>query len=244
MSFCFFNGLELTIKFSSNITNTSICSSLYNSKGYGPIVLDLCLFVNPNRVCLCRDSVHQLSHTTDFVIKISDTLLSSDRHIWIFGYRNKNWQNESHMLDYLLNKGWGTTGLYWKGLNLYLHVEHFLMEQYGTFVFTLWSQLTCVWRSFADKNMIDRLAALNTWESFSSLLIGAMLLLYWKTWIRYFTLPFIVQMEHFDTYSTHPAVHTIDTMSICMKKFGVEKPCLYEMVSVFTLSLFPACFLI
>ena len=30
-------------------------------------------------------------------------------------------------------------------------------------------------------------------------------------------------MEHFDTYSTHPAVHTIDTMSICMKKFGCWK---------------------
>ena len=85
--------------------------------------------------------------------------------------------------------------------------------------------------------MTDRLAVLNTWESFHCLLIGVMLLLYCKTEIRYFTLPFIVQMEHFDTYSTHPAVHTIDTMSICMK-FGVEKPCLYEMVAVFTLSFF------
>ena len=114
------------------------------------------------------------------------------------------------------------------------------MEQNGTFVFTLWSQLTFVWRSFADKNMIDRLAALNTWESFSCLLISVKLLLYWKTEIRYFTLPFIV---HFDTYSTQSAVHTIDTMSIYMK-FGVENPCLYEMVAVLTLSFFPACFLI
>ena len=27
-----------------------------------------------------------------------------------------------------------------------------------------------------------------------------------------------------------------------MKKFGVEKPCLYEMVTVVTLYFFPACF--
>ena len=38
-------------------------------------------------------------------------------------------------------------------------------------------------------------------------------------------------MEHFDTYSIHPAVLTIDTMSIYMEKINVEKPCLYEMVA-------------
>ena len=56
------------------------------------------------------------------------------------------------------------------------------------------------------------------------LLIGVMLLLlHRKTKIRYLTLPFIVQMGHFDTFSMHPAVQTIDTMSICIKKFVVEK---------------------
>ena len=53
--------------------------------------------------------------------------------------------------------------------------------------------------------MIGILAALNTWESFSCLLlIGVMfLLLHRKTETRYLTLPFfIAQMEHFDTLHT------------------------------------------
>ena len=54
----------------------------------------------------------------------------------------------------------------------------------------------------------------------------------------YITLHFIVKMEHFETYSTHPAVKSIDTFSICMKKFGVENPCLYKMAAVITLSFF------
>ena len=54
----------------------------------------------------------------------------------------------------------------------------------------------------------------------------------------------IVKMEHFENYSTHPAVKSIDSISICMKKFGVENPCLYEIAAVFTLSFFPASFLI
>ena len=94
--------------------------------------------------------------------------------------------------------------------------------------------------------MIGRLAAPNTLESFSCLLlIGViLLLLHGKTEIRDLTLSLIIKMEHFYTYSTHPAVQYIDTMSICMKKFGVENPCLYEMAAVFTLSILPACFLI
>ena len=47
--------------------------------------------------------------------------------------------------------------------------------------------------------------------------------------MRYLTLPFKVKMEHFETYSTHPAVNSIDSISICMKNFGVENLCLYEM---------------
>ena len=65
-----------------------------------------------------------------------------------------------------------------------------------------------------------------------------------KTEIRYLTLPFIVKMEHFETYSTHSMVKSIDSISISMKKFGFENPCLYEMAAVFTLTFFPACFLI
>ena len=38
-------------------------------------------------------------------------------------------------------------------------------------------------------------------------------------------------MEHFDTYSAHPAVHTIDTMSICMKIVGAKNHFLYEIDS-------------
>ena len=92
--------------------------------------------------------------------------------------------------------------------------------------------------------MIGRLAALNTWESFSCLLlIGLMLiLLHWKTEIMHHTLPFIVKMEHFETYSTHPAVNSIDSISICMKIFGLKNPCLYEMAAVFTLSFFLLAF--
>ena len=94
--------------------------------------------------------------------------------------------------------------------------------------------------------MIGRTGASNTLESDSCLLlIGVLLLLlHRKTKIKYLTLPFIVKMEHFDTYSTHPAVQPLDTLSICMKKFGVENPCLYEMAAVFTLSILSACFLI
>ena len=39
-------------------------------------------------------------------------------------------------------------------------------------------------------------------------------------------------------------LHTIDSISICMMKFGVENPCLYEMAAMFLLSFFRACFLI
>ena len=35
---------------------------------YSPIVSELLLFVNPNRVCIYRDNANQVSHTTDFVI--------------------------------------------------------------------------------------------------------------------------------------------------------------------------------
>ena len=49
-------------------------------------------------------------------------------------------------------------------------------------------------------------------------------------------------MEHFDTHSTHPAVQSIDTMSICIKKFGVENPCLYEMAAVLTVYFFLLAF--
>ena len=66
--------------------------------------------------------------------------------------------------------------------------------------------------------MIDRSAAMNAWKVLPACFC-------------YLTLPFIGKMQHFYTYSTHPAVKSIDTMSISMKKFGVEKPCLYEMAA-------------
>ena len=42
--------------------------SKYNCKEYGPIVLELFLFVNPNRICLCKDSAGKLSHITFVII--------------------------------------------------------------------------------------------------------------------------------------------------------------------------------
>ena len=51
-------------------------------------------------------------------------------------------------------------------------------------------------------------------------------------------------MEHFDTYSTHLAVHTFHTMSIYMKKFGVEKTLSLWNGSYVHIAIFPACVLI
>ena len=60
----------------------------------------------------------------------------------------------------------------------------------------------------------------------------------------YLTLHFIVQIEHFDTYPTHPVVQSIDTMSFCTKKFSVNNPCRLKMAAVLRLSIFPAGFLL
>ena len=51
-------------------------------------------------------------------------------------------------------------------------------------------------------------------------------------------------MEHFDTYSTYLAVHTIYTMSIYLKKFVVEKTLSLWNGSYVLIVIFPACFLI
>ena len=37
-------------------------------RGMAQLFYDYFSFVNPNRVCLCRDSADQLSHIMDFVI--------------------------------------------------------------------------------------------------------------------------------------------------------------------------------
>ena len=49
-------------------------------------------------------------------------------------------------------------------------------------------------------------------------------------------------MEHFDAYSGHLKVHTIHTMSIYMKKFGVEKTLSLWNGSYVHIVIFPACF--
>ena len=44
--------------------------------GVAQLFQELFLFVNPNRVWLCRDRVDQLSYTTDFVIQSLVTRIS------------------------------------------------------------------------------------------------------------------------------------------------------------------------
>ena len=94
------------------------------------------------------------------------------------------------------NKGY-TEG----GLSLFLHIDQFFYGIIWYIKFCLYIMVTVIicMKKFCRKNIVDRFAAVCFNRCNVSL---------------------ITLKIHFDTFSTDPAVHTIDTISICMKKFG------------------------